>query len=374
MFDLKSILARRQLSISALSGKTDIDQKRLLQIFEGREPSLAELRKIATALDLPLSSLGGRNEKEDVANFMFRRTASAQNQVNLDFVEKISHTIGSTFDLLQPSKHPVWEQYFSVAEETYESAERCAEEFRSIFFDGDFVSPLHQLPFIAVEKMGVLLFLTDERNVEGASCVIDGQPFIFVSRRFPPRMLFTLAHELGHLIAHTSDEGGYAVMDMQTEDWGLKPDKKFPERFADAFASILLLPSAGVGIALKKIREVANVRSDQIGDVEILYLSRIFGTSFQVAARRCEDLDLLPRGGAASLYESLKREYGSPEKRASEINLPPRPEIQFPLISPRLLASTIEKIRAGDVSLGRAAAILGISISDLVIANAPRPH
>ena len=136
----------------------------------------------------------------------------------------------------------------------------------------------------------------------------------------------------------------------------------------------MLLPAAGVGVTLKKIRELAKIEQDQIGDIELNFLSRVFGTSFEVAARRCEDLKLLPRGGARALYELIRKEYGSPEKRAQYLKLPPRPEIDFPIVPERLLISAIERIKSGAVSIGKASAMLGISISDIVSAHARVQH
>lgn len=374
MLDLSALLTRYDITLEELSERAGVERRRLNDLLAGMEPTLSDLRKISTALNVPLGALAGASEKEGLANVMFRRSAPKGIGLDAAYVDKISHTIGNSFNLLRSDKRPFWIDYFDIAEETYEGAERCAEEFRRVFYGEDYVSPLHRLPDIVVEDMDILLFQTDGKNIEGASAVIDGQPFIFVSRRFRPRMLFTLAHELGHLLAHITEEEGYAILDFESEDWGFIQQQKLAERFANAFASVLLLPSAGVGVALKKIREIARIQVDQIGDVEILYLAHIFGTSFQVAATRCEDLSLLPKGGAASLFETLKRKYGSPEKRAEQLGLPPRPEIKFPLVPPVLLASAIEKIKVGDVSLGRAAAILGISISDLIMANAPVSH
>lgn len=374
MLDLKGLFSRYEVSPDELCKLAGIDRHRMDELLAGAEPTLADLRKITTALNVPLSTLVGASKIGVSAAMMFRRSAPRKMKVDQASVEKMSHTIGSSFDLLRSDEGPSWAGHFAISEESYETAEQCADQFRQIFCGGDYVSPIHRLPSIVVKDMEILLFLVDERHIEGASAVIDGQHFIFVSRRFPPRMLFTLGHELGHLIAHKTDEGGFAMLDLESEDMGFVRQRAHAEQFADAFASVLLLPSVGVGIALKKIREIARVRSDQVSDVEILYLSRIFGTSFQAAARRCEDLALLPHGGAASLYETLKRKHSSPEKRAEELGLPPRLEISFPLIPPKLLASAIEKIKAGDVSIGRAAAVLGISISDLITLNAPAAH
>jgi Zn-dependent peptidase ImmA (M78 family) len=222
--------------------------------------------------------------------------------------------------------------------------------------------------------MGAMVFVLRSPDLDGASAFFDGVPFVFVSARFRPRMLFTLAHECAHLVAHHDPAESFAVIDETTDTEGVGGPKKGEERYADAFASALLLPRASVGLTLRKVREIAKIAQDEVGDLEIGYLARIFGVSFWAAARRCEDLDLLPLGAAASLNEKLVTEYGSAEKRAESVGLPPRPEVSFPSVPRSILESAIEKIRAGELSVGRAAMVLGTSISDLMASNAPTAH
>jgi Zn-dependent peptidase ImmA (M78 family) len=211
-------------------------------------------------------------------------------------------------------------------------------------------------------------------KIDGASAFIEGLPFVFVAERFPPRMLFTLAHEIGHLVAHHDPAASFAVLDTDEECSGGKKRKNADEFYAHAFASCLLMPARGVGVALQKIRSMQSQTQDQVGDLEILLLSRIYGVSFHAAAKRCEDLSLLPKGGAASLAEAITKKYGSAEKRAEQANLPPRSRIDFPQVPEPLLLAALERVRAGELSIGKASAVLGLSISDLISANAPSTH
>src|SRR5262249_26769155 len=152
--------------------------------------------------------------------------------------------------------------------------------------------------------------------------------------RFPPRMLFTLAHELGHLLAHLAAASDAIYADEAPEDEsyrGSSPRTKL-ERYANRFAAALLLPKQGVGVALRTIHDTFSRRSADLTDVDILYVSRIFGTSFQVTANRCEQLTLLPQGGAISLYEELKARHGNPEKRADDLGLPARERFWIPAV------------------------------------------
>jgi predicted HTH domain antitoxin len=48
--------------------------------------------------------------------------------------------------------------------------------------------------------------------------------------------------------------------------------------------------------------------------------------------------------------------------------------LEFPRVPEPLLTAALNKIRSGDLSVGRASAVLGLSISDLISANAPSTH
>lgn len=357
-------------SIRKISSASGISEPRLLEIIEGAEPTLAELRQLASALGISITQFTLETEEHSKAAFLFRHTMMSKLRPSqMPTVDLLSWQIERSLELLPSFKLPPWINSFEGPHESYIDALSDSETFRNLFFMSDLASPILRLPTIVQEKMGVLLMIVKHPKIDGASAIIDGTPFIFISPRFPPRMLFTLAHEIGHLIAHYRFGSEFAILDPEKATGNLRPNRDKRERFADAFASCLLLPVSGVGIALKTIREVYKVPSGPVGDIEILYLSHIFGVSFQVAAKRCEDLELLPAGGAFSLYERLCKQYGSPEKRARELNLPPRPEVVFPSVPMQLLESAVEKVRNGEISIGRVAASLNITISQLVDAN-----
>jgi Zn-dependent peptidase ImmA (M78 family) len=305
---------------------------------------------------------------------LFRSSLKAKAGSRDQIIAAFSKKMAYTFDLLPADEQgPWWVQHFELADGSYEGAERNAATFRRVFYDDDQVSPLLSLPRLVATQMGVLLFVVSLPGIDGASAYLDGLPFIFVASRFLPRMLFTLAHEVGHLIGHHDPGQSFAVVDDEDED-ELSRGSAGEEAYAHAFASSLLMPRGGIGVALKKVREIARSADNQLGDIELLYLARIFGVSFLAAARRCEDLSLLPRGGAASLNEALLKNFGSAEKRADQLKLPPRPKIEFHPVPQALLASAVDRIRAGELSIGRASSILGLSIADLLAANAPTAH
>jgi len=371
---LAQVMGQMKISTEDLSGRTGINAARITEIAAGADANLNELRSLSSALGLSLDDLMPPDKGSESGRLLFRSAALQHERTDPVALDRISRKMDYSLALVEGRGHASlgWLNEFANSGSTYLDAEKNAATFRRLFFEDDQVSPLFRLPQVAAHRMNVLLFTVKARAFDGASALIAGVPFVFVAERFPSRMLFTLAHEIAHLLSHHGNSGDFACVDKTTsDDSEFRASRRIEEQFAHAFASCLLMPAAGVGIALKKIREVHQIKGRSLGDVEVLFLSRIYGVSFAAAAKRCEDLRLLPRGGARSLDEHLKKEFGSAEKRAAALNLPEGPPIDFPPIPERLLAAAIEKIRSGEISVGRASALLGLSVSELFAVNAP---
>ena len=180
-------------------------------------------------------------------------------------------------------------------------------------------------------------------------------------------MLFTLGHELGHVLAHHK-YGGEALFERPGEI-GTFGGSSRQEAMVDAFSSCLLLPDVGVAKSLRIFKQHYKINSDSLSDFEILLLARFYGVSFDVAALRCEALRLLPAGTAFALSARLKKEYGSPEKRASFLGVPPRQEVVIPPLSKHLAAAVSNAISNGNASIGWATDRLGLSIGEVLSAN-----
>lgn len=351
--------------------RTGILPDRIDQLSGDAEPNLEELRLLADFFRVDLRDLLPLNPRHAPFKLLFR---SGGNEVDDITSSALSRRIGYALELLgEHAPHHSWIGKFNRAGQDYDAAEANAELFRRLFLSDDQLSPLFRLPDLAPEILGVLIFVVRTQGFEGASAYVEGLPFVFLAETFGPRMLFTLAHEIGHLIAHHDPDRASAIIDVQTETRP-QPSKNAPEFYAHAFASCLLMPRQGIGVTLRKIREMQAEPNKELGDLELLLLARIYGVSFYAAAKRCEDLELLPKGGAASLTESLTKEYGSPEKRADSANLPPRPESEFPRLPAPLLRAALDQVRSGQMSVGKASSVLGLSIADLLATNAPRAN
>lgn len=350
-----------------IASHTQIPSERLSAIGHGSEPTLYELKVLAKYADLRLSDLVSDKLDSDQVRVLLRRTPrqEADTHAAESYVRKIMKV--SRF---LPSAYVSerWD-WATSQRRTRADAEQDAEGFRKHFFGGNPVDPLIDLPKIAVEDAGLLLFVSASRDLDGLSCVVNRRRFVLLAPRFAPRMLCTLAHEIGHHAAHLSLDEDFVVPDQDPESVALRHEGSAAEKYANAFASALLLPRAGVGVALSSIRSQLKSQRTELGDIEILYLAHVFGTSFQVAARRCEDLQLIQRGAGWALYDNLRQNHGNPEKRAREIGLPARAAITFPPAPPLVIETMLRAIRRNELSAGKAADLLEIPVADVLTLN-----
>ena len=103
---------------------------------------------------------------------------------------------------------------------------------------------------------------------------------VLLAERSIPRMRFTLARALGHLLANRDE----AMVDLQDAK------KKAPtETFAAAFAAALLMPARGLRERFGAVHSEAN----EVSDIAILFLARTFGVTLKALRLRLEALKLV---------------------------------------------------------------------------------
>jgi Zn-dependent peptidase ImmA (M78 family) len=340
------------------------------ELLRGGKAALSELRAISMGLRIPMHVLaqGERPSESALLEPLFRsvRGASADFDITL---ERVVTFVATALELLpKRGALPDWLSQFDVGEPTYKEADRLSKHFRALAYAHPDDEPAVNLALVLGNLEGVVVSRLLFSRYEGVSLIAGNYCFVFVSPRFQGRMLFTLGHELGHLIAHhVSDTEAIFERAGQIGTFG---EHSRREAFVDAFASCLLLPDIGVGKALHAFRSHYGGDAERITDREILLLSRFYGVSFDVAARRCEDLKLIPAGAGFAISRELKKQFGSPEKRAEELDLPPRQQVILPAISAHLATAISQAIRRGDASIGWVTDRLGLSIGEVLAINA----
>ncbi len=371
MLNLAKQLSLRNITLEEAAKKSGISVDRLHEIVGGKDFSLHELRVLSKRLHIPLAYLSAEPRHENEIEILFRKSLDRDIASDKPIIDSLARELANIIDLARALPQSIaWVQLLREAAGGSDDFEKLSQYFRALFCDGDLDGPLTNLPSIASEKLGINMLVVPDLQVEGASVLYNGQSFIFLSpRKFKPRMLFTLAHEIGHFVAqHHGSSKEFATFDSKEDLLPWRQNVRKNEEYANQFASSLLMPAHSVGHLLKNVRAKYQI-AGELGDIEIAYLARFFGVSFEVAARRCEMLELLPRYGGRTIYEMVCEKYVNPERQADELGLPPRADIEF--VPPRrLIQVASNKVRSGEISSGRAIETLHVRLSDLFRINA----
>lgn len=364
MDSVVAVLRALNLTLDEIAHRSRLPPERVQRLLEGAPPSAGDLRALSQGLKLPLRTLATGLPMSAVAatgGLKFRSPPAKALPTYEPTHEVISSFVEAAVKVLPHREAPPrWLDAFRPGVESFASADRMASAFRAALYPDDLIGPAVDLAERANSLDGLLINQIRHSKYEGASLLYRGYVFVFVSPRFAGRMLFTLAHELGHALAHHSE--AEARLETASE---IGHGHSAAERFVDAFASSFLLPAQGVARFLSVLRGSLGVERDEIGDIEIQYLARFYGVSFEVAARRCESLDLLPRGGAVSLTQHVNKSHGNAERRAQQLGLPERPKITIPLISPQIQLALFNAIDDGRVSLSWASEWFSTSVESL---------
>lgn len=367
---LKHYLQETGIPTDELASRSGLAAERVRALMEGAPATVQDLHALSKALSVPMRRLvlAHKTGAGPEPSFLFRGIDEKERLSSPGAIEKVEQYIAACAQVL-PERNgpPMWLNELDAGKGlSYEEAHRLAHNFRARFTPNTKNDPITDLPAI-LDSLGVIISTINKSRYEGASAVFRGYGFAFISPRFEGRMLFTLAHELGHLLAHHRD-GSSATFDTidQFKNW----ENGKSEAFANYFASVVLLPDQAVGMALQSIRSAYKIQGDSIGDIEISVLARYYGVSFDVAALRCEMLGLLPRGGAISLSIQIKKEFGSAEKRAEEIGLPARNPVNISKVPQFLLTHIVSGVEDGKISAGWAAENFGMTVSELYRSHA----
>lgn len=286
----------RNITAAELAAEIDINTERVKAILSGgTAPSVTDLKKIAKYFNRGLLffvSEGVVNEAKlrtagfrtltnthpmldaDIKALMER--VERQRQIFLSLREEIGEDGARTF---QPP---------DVRSNAPPEAANITRNWLGLDGNGSFET-YRQL----IEARGVLVFRSNgyvgpwrvppESEIEGFSVYHEHYPVIFVRKREArQRELFTLAHELGHLILHRegsidSEENVFAAQGR--------------EREVNAFAGHLLVPDD----ALARIDDAQRPENHQDFDDWLKQPARNLGVSVEVLLRRLLDTGRLNR-------------------------------------------------------------------------------
>ena len=189
------------------------------------------------------------------------------------------------------------------------------------------------------------------REVLGA-CITDRRwPFILVNRGQPiTRALFTLAHELGHVL---SGEGKESI----TLDVTLTQHTK-EEMFANAFAASFLMPSSSVQELIDKFGVTSKALASMVS---------LFGVSFESLIYRLHNLGKISAATRDQLqslgWPAVLQDLGTEDRRRALARQGMQPERRPPGL---LTVRTHAAYEAGIVSVRPLASLLDVNPDELI--------
>lgn len=244
-------------------------------------PSSDMLIKLANALKVRVDFFF-RPIKVSLENIKFRKRkglkGKAEEAIKFEVIGQIERRL-ELENLYPSSPVPIFELPVDFPKKInrLEEIESIAEKLRESWKLG--LAPIHDL-IVAFESQGIRVFIvdSDEEHFDGLSTVINDQPIIVISSKWPgDRQRFNLAHELAHYIF------------IQRLDSNLDEEQAC-NRFAGAF----LFPREAVFQALGKVRRAIEWQ-------EILLLKDQFQLSMAAICYRLRDLKVIQE----SCYKTL---------------------------------------------------------------------
>lgn len=262
------------LSLRALADLVNLSHAAIKKYEDGDlYPSSEMLIKLAKALKVRVDFFF-RPIKVSLENVKFRKrkklTEKAEEKIKFEVINQIERRL--ELENLYPAS-PI--QKFEIPCDfpqkinNLEKIESISENLRNYWKLG--LAPIHDL-IVSFESHGIRVFIidTDEEHFDGLSTMIDNQPIIVISSRWPgDRQRFNLVHELGHYIFRNR------LSDTIDE-----------EQACNRFAGAFLFPREAVFQAVGKERRAIEWQ-------ELLLLKEQFQLSMGAICYRLKDLGII---------------------------------------------------------------------------------
>jgi Zn-dependent peptidase ImmA (M78 family)/transcriptional regulator with XRE-family HTH domain len=313
-----------------------------------RDLKARELHRLAKSLHTTYDVLLGARSEPCSRVFWRRGTAALDREQEVRFVERVSRyaLVEGWCDLPAPEPLPDFE--FAPATAGYGDVEALANRVARILDLGS--RPAAALVKVLEERFRVKVFYEDLPGAESAACMRDGfgAAVLMNANQAPWRRNYNFAHEVFHLVTWTAVEREWPAGGEEPV-WAEKL-----ERFANSFASHLLLPADEVSEQYR-----ARCRDDQVADEDLIELAREFDVSTEALVWRLRLLALLKQQEAE---DTLARPSFRRLDRATMVDRWHKPSVGLPDRFVRLAYLAHAK---GRMSISRLAEFLETSVSAL---------
>lgn len=313
-----------------------------------REVKAWELVKIARALRTTPDDLLGLERALEGEVLWRRGSSAASKEIEAVFLDRARrYALLEKWNQLPPSSTlPEFE--LSPYEATFNDAARLAGEVGKTLDLGS--RPAASLLLVLQEAFRVKLFFQELGDGESAAAAKGdfGCAVLMNAAQAPWRRNYNLAHEVFHLVTWKST----------CDAWGSGEEEpswlEHVEKLANAFASHLLLPGDEVASQYE-----ARFPDDEIGYADLVEMAREFEVSTEALVWRLRSLGRISQDRAEQILAdpSFRRE----DRRTMPDHWSNAPDGPLPLRYWRLASSAY---RRGEVSLGKIARMLEISVSE----------
>lgn len=333
----------RGLTQTSMAKLTSFTQATLSKIEKGlyhvTEDMITEISKI---LGYKTEFFYKNHEIYPLRHFYFRKNlgSTVANSKKLESI--INITASNILDLMESIDVTVDIPYVDLKKERL-TPEMVAIQVRQYFSIGK--GPIKSL-INALEKQGIVVHFIDFKDlkISGVSYITpNGIPLIIINSNIPnSRKVFTIAHELGHLIMHY--KGGIIGEDRDIE------------KEANKFASEFLVPTSEIRFDLQNLNEE-----------KLFALKRYWKVSIQSLIYKAHGLDLMS-------VDQNRRWITKINYKGWRKDEPFEFEIDNPTLLPKLFQLHLEDL---EYSIEELQAIFGLSNDEFYryyILNYPQLH
>ena len=273
--NVRRYMKLQNLSIPQLASKSGLGTATLSNILNGKSaPNSSSLVKISTALGVSFPELLAEIPKLKTLRFRTKSKLTAREVAERDQLEIDSAIWLKNYVELEEltGTKSVYRFENITATNPIDAAKAIRKEF-NIKSD----EPIYDLVSL-IEDAGIKLYLNDFNFQKTFGLSVnkeDGGPAIIVNNNEAisvERKIFTIAHELGHLILHKNSFDGEVSEENETE-----------EKQADMFAAELLMPQEAFEKQWEAHSGISWIDA-------VLQIKQYFGVSYQTVLYRLNDL------------------------------------------------------------------------------------
>ena len=349
----------RGLTVPALAKKGGIGTATLSNVLNGRsEPKSSTLISLAAALGVSVVDLVADSPKLQSLRFRTAKTLSGREKAERDELRHDTALWLANYRFLESQLGE--SQPFVLGEVGEKDPKKAAIRVRQVL--GIPLAAISDLPQL-MEQAGIKLRihrfgftrtfgLSVAANDDGPAIVVNSEQKIPVERQ-----LFSVAHELGHLVLHKSSYDASKVEENNEE-----------ERSANLFAGHFLVPDEGLDKAWKESKGLHWVDS-------VLRIKKQFKVSYMTVLVRLSQL--LPKPDIGALIAQFRKDYAErygqqlkghyePDSIAGPVaDADPKHLDQTDLMEDRFNRLVRQAFEKEIISIGRAGEMLGLSLEEM---------